>query len=83
MKHFVPTPYIILCGIFHLSQPTNVFLYPYIAGWFARCEELSQHDFSFIKQIMLGGSVIDPTTMELLEKAIPGTFLNLVNVLKF
>jgi len=53
-------------------------MYPFIAGSFARSPQLEKGDFSFIKKIAIGGAVLDPTTVELLDIAIPG--LNLEQV---
>lgn len=61
------------------SQPATIFLYPYIASWFARCPELKKYDLSFIKHIAFGGSVLDPTSAQLMEKNFPGAYLNMVN----
>ncbi|XP_065341379.1 luciferin 4-monooxygenase-like [Cloeon dipterum] len=58
-------------------KPRKLFLYPYISSWLARSTELQKHDLSFIKDISLGGSVVDPTTMRLLQKAFPKAYINL------
>ncbi|CAB3378517.1 Hypothetical predicted protein [Cloeon dipterum] len=52
-------------------KPKKMSLYPYISSWLARSAELQKHDFSFLKEISLGGSVMDPTTMRLLQKGFP------------
>ncbi|XP_065341380.1 uncharacterized protein LOC135940436 [Cloeon dipterum] len=58
-------------------KPRKTFLYPYISGWLARSPELQKHDFSFLKEIMLGGSVMDPTTMRLLQQAFPHSVIRM------
>ncbi|XP_059478323.1 uncharacterized protein LOC132198349 [Neocloeon triangulifer] len=58
-------------------KPWKIFLYPYIMSWFARRPELDKHDFGFLKNISLGGSVVDPTTLELLQKKFPKANFNL------
>ncbi|XP_059478322.1 uncharacterized protein LOC132198348 [Neocloeon triangulifer] len=57
-------------------KPMKLFLYPYIMSWLAKCDELEKHDFSFLKRVYLGGSVVDPTTLELLEKKFPSACCN-------
>ncbi|XP_065340223.1 uncharacterized protein LOC135939661 isoform X2 [Cloeon dipterum] len=57
-------------------KPKKMSLYPYISSWLARSSELQKHDFSFMKEIMLGGSVMDPTTMRLLQKGFPNAEIN-------
>ncbi|XP_059484665.1 uncharacterized protein LOC132202040 [Neocloeon triangulifer] len=52
-------------------KPGNCLMYPFVATWFARCEELAQTDLSFVKIITVGGGVLDPTTAELLSKKMP------------
>ncbi|KAF4522504.1 hypothetical protein B566_EDAN002589 [Ephemera danica] len=49
----------------HLVQhkPMQVTMYPYVASWFARNPEMSKYDLSFIRLIILGGSVVDPATI--------------------
>lgn len=61
-----------------IFQPTALFLYPYVASWLARSPQLAQHDFSFIKQVIVGGAVIDPTTIDLLKRNLPSAFVTLV-----
>jgi acyl-coenzyme A synthetase/AMP-(fatty) acid ligase len=63
---------------FNNFQPTHLFLYPLFASWLVRSLELAQHDFSFIKVVMIGGGTIDPTTFDLLKKHMPSTFVSLV-----
>jgi len=46
-------------------------MYPFVASWFARCEEVENVDLSFLKMISSGGSVLDPTTAELIAKKLP------------
>jgi hypothetical protein len=62
----------------NIFQPTHVILYPLFASWLVRSLELAQHDFSFIKVVMIGGGTIDPTTFDLLKKHMPSTFVSLV-----
>ncbi|XP_065341781.1 uncharacterized protein LOC135940708 [Cloeon dipterum] len=57
-------------------KPQQVFLYPYITNGFARSTELDKHDFSFLKAISLGGSIVDPTTVHLLQRKFPHTRVN-------
>ncbi|XP_059478321.1 uncharacterized protein LOC132198347 [Neocloeon triangulifer] len=59
-------------------KPRKVFLYPYVMSWLAKSPELDKHDFSFLKGISLGGSVVDPTTLDLLEKKFPHADCNIV-----
>ncbi|XP_059478324.1 uncharacterized protein LOC132198350 [Neocloeon triangulifer] len=59
-------------------KPRQVLLYPYVMSWLAKSPELDKHDFSFLKGISLGGSVVDPTTLELLEKKFPNAYCNIV-----
>ncbi|XP_065343272.1 uncharacterized protein LOC135941573 [Cloeon dipterum] len=58
-------------------KPKKMSLYPYISSWLARSSELQKHDLSFIKDITLGGSVMDPTTMRLLQKGFPNAEINM------
>jgi len=51
-------------------------LYPYLAAWFTRSPGVDKFDFNFVKHILLGGSVLDATTAELMEKLFPNAFLN-------
>jgi len=46
-------------------------MYPFVASWFARCEDIEKVDLSFLKRISSGGSVLDPTTAELIAKRLP------------
>jgi non-ribosomal peptide synthetase component E (peptide arylation enzyme) len=52
-------------------QPGTCLMYPFVASWFARCEELDQHDLSFLKAISISGSVLDTTTASLINKRLP------------
>ncbi|CAB3382633.1 Hypothetical predicted protein [Cloeon dipterum] len=65
--------------IYHVIKfrPRKLFLYPYISGWLARSPELQKHDFSFIKGMTIAGSVIDPTTIRLLQTAFPNSVTNM------
>ncbi|KAF4531414.1 hypothetical protein B566_EDAN009657, partial [Ephemera danica] len=56
-------------------KPNALMMYPYVATWFARAPELTQHDFSFIKVVGMGGSIVDPTTSRLLSTALPQTMI--------
>jgi hypothetical protein len=60
-------------------QPSKLFLYPYIAGWLVRSEGIEKHDFGFVKNLSLGGAVLDPATAELLEKVFSSALLNQVS----
>jgi len=54
-------------------------LYPYIATWFARNPELSEvRKQDFLKLIMIGGWVLDPTTSVLLSQNLPNTHIQQV-----
>jgi len=55
-------------------------MYPYIAGWFARSPQLKKGDFTFVKKIGIGGSVLDTTTVELVENCIPGVIHDQVKI---
>ncbi|CAB3365594.1 Hypothetical predicted protein [Cloeon dipterum] len=52
-------------------KPGNCLMYPFVATWFARCDDLDQVDLSFLKMISCGGSVLDATTAELIVKKMP------------
>jgi hypothetical protein len=55
-------------------------LYPYIATWFARHPQLDEmRKGDFLKQLMIGGWVLDPTTSTLLSKNLPKTHIQQVN----
>jgi non-ribosomal peptide synthetase component E (peptide arylation enzyme) len=56
-------------------------MYPFVASWFARCEDLEKVDLSFLKMIFSGGSVLDPTTAELIAQRLPHIRLALVKTL--
>ncbi|XP_059469212.1 luciferin 4-monooxygenase-like [Neocloeon triangulifer] len=56
-------------------KPASVVMYPFVATWFARHEKLDTLDLSFLKTIMGGGAIIDPTTIEILAKKLPGVRL--------
>ncbi|XP_065342986.1 uncharacterized protein LOC135941406 [Cloeon dipterum] len=58
-------------------RPRKLFLYPYISGWLARSPELQKHDLSFIKGMTIAGSVIDPTTIRLLQTGFPNSVINM------
>lgn len=64
-------------------QPSKLFLYPYIAGWLVRSEGIEKHDFGFVKNLSLGGAVLDPATAELLEKIFSAATLNQVNIIAY
>ncbi|KAG8233928.1 hypothetical protein J437_LFUL005133, partial [Ladona fulva] len=59
-------------------KPETVFFYPYVANWFAREPEVEKYDFSFIKIIAIGGSVLDLATVKLLSNRLPHVKLNQV-----
>jgi non-ribosomal peptide synthetase component E (peptide arylation enzyme) len=46
-------------------------MYPFVASWFARCDEVEKVDLSFLQKISSGGSVLDPTTADLIVKKLP------------
>ncbi|XP_059483505.1 uncharacterized protein LOC132201383 [Neocloeon triangulifer] len=52
-------------------KPGNCLMYPFVASWFARCDEIEKVDLGFLKMISCGGSVLDVTTAELLVKKLP------------
>ncbi|CAB3361722.1 Hypothetical predicted protein [Cloeon dipterum] len=52
-------------------KPGTVVMYPFVATWFARHENLDKFDLSFLKVILCGGAIIDPATMALLVKKLP------------
>jgi hypothetical protein len=55
-------------------------LYPYIASWFARHPQLDDvRKGDFLKQLMIAGWVLDPTTSTLLSKTLPKTDIQQVN----
>jgi hypothetical protein len=61
-------------------QPTYLFIYVFIGRWLVSSLGLmAQHDFSFIKGVMIGGGIIDPTTFDLLRKKMPSAFVSLVS----
>jgi hypothetical protein len=45
-----------------------------------RSEGIEKHDFGFIKNLSLGGAVLDPATAELLEKVFSSALLNQVSI---
>jgi hypothetical protein len=46
-------------------------MYPFVTTWFARNEKLDAVDLSWMKGIVGGGAIIDPTTIEILRKKLP------------
>jgi hypothetical protein len=50
-------------------------MYPYITTWFARSPGLDKRDLSFVKAIGIGGSVLDPSTAQLLNQRLPQVLL--------
>jgi len=57
-------------------------LYPYIATWFARNSQLDEvRNGDFLKQLMIGGWVLDPTTSTLLSKNLPNTHIQQVKLI--
>ncbi|XP_059477781.1 uncharacterized protein LOC132198053 [Neocloeon triangulifer] len=59
-------------------KPENVLMYPFVATWFARSDKLNSSDLSCIKVISVAGSVLDPTTAELLAAKLPQIKFNQV-----
>jgi hypothetical protein len=54
-------------------------LYPYIATWFARDPQIKEvREKGFLKQVMIGGWVLDPMTSKLLSKNLPQTHIQQV-----
>jgi hypothetical protein len=53
-------------------------MYPFVATWFARCDEVDKHDLSFLKAISISGSVLDTTTAKLIKQKLPSTKINQV-----
>ncbi|XP_065331960.1 uncharacterized protein LOC135934273 [Cloeon dipterum] len=54
------------------NKPGNVLMYPFVANWFARCDDIGKYDLSFLKLISIVGSVLDPTTAQLINQKLPG-----------
>ncbi|XP_059485964.1 uncharacterized protein LOC132202793 [Neocloeon triangulifer] len=52
-------------------KPGNCIMYPFLANWFVRSEELEKYDLSFLKLITITGSVLDPATAELINEKLP------------
>ncbi|XP_071452628.1 uncharacterized protein [Hetaerina americana] len=52
-------------------KPDVLFLFPYVANWFARSHELQNHDLSSIREIIVTGSVFDHSTLSVMSKNIP------------
>ncbi|XP_046394807.1 luciferin 4-monooxygenase-like [Ischnura elegans] len=59
-------------------RPDGLFLFPYVANWFSRSEELQKHDLSSIREIIATGSVFDHATLSLLSKKMPLTDVNVL-----
>jgi non-ribosomal peptide synthetase component E (peptide arylation enzyme) len=55
-------------------------MYPFVATWFARCDEVDQHDLSFLKAISISGSVLDTTTAKLIKQKLPSIKINQVKI---
>jgi non-ribosomal peptide synthetase component E (peptide arylation enzyme) len=53
-------------------------MYPFVATWFARSDEVDTHDLSFLKAITIGGSVLDTTTANLIKQKLPNIKINQV-----
>lgn len=52
-------------------KPNVIFLFPYLANWFARCQELDKLDLSCVKEITCGGSVVDKAVLTILNERLP------------
>lgn len=56
-------------------------MYPFVANWFARCDDVDKHDFSFLKAITIGGSVLETTTANLIKQKLPNIKISQVGFL--
>ncbi|XP_046395103.1 4-coumarate--CoA ligase-like 1 [Ischnura elegans] len=56
-------------------KPESIFIFPYVANWLIRLPELDNYDLSFIKQIGVGGSVLDSAAANIIEKRLPSVTL--------
>ncbi|XP_059485965.1 uncharacterized protein LOC132202794 [Neocloeon triangulifer] len=52
-------------------KPGNCLMYPFLANWFIRSEELDKYDLSFLQLVTISGSVLDPATAELINAKLP------------
>jgi len=55
-------------------------MYPFVANWFTRCEDELKllKSGNFLKLIIMGGWVLDPTTVNTLIEKLPNTCLEQV-----
>ncbi|CAB3369218.1 Hypothetical predicted protein [Cloeon dipterum] len=54
------------------NKPGNVLMYPFVANWFARCDDIGKYDLSILQLITIVGSVLDPTTAQLINQKLLG-----------
>ncbi|XP_059485961.1 luciferin 4-monooxygenase-like isoform X1 [Neocloeon triangulifer] len=52
-------------------KPGNCLMYPFLANWFIRSEELEKYDLSFLHMVTIAGSVLDPATADLIHTKLP------------
>ncbi|XP_071452944.1 uncharacterized protein [Hetaerina americana] len=52
-------------------KPDTVFIFPYVINGVLQSSEIDKYDFSFMKYIMTGGSVVNFTTAKALETKLP------------
>lgn len=55
----------------HVYKPDRLHCFPYLTNWMAYHSDIDKYDFSFLKVIVVGGSVLDVATLTLLSKKLP------------
>ncbi|XP_071444146.1 uncharacterized protein [Hetaerina americana] len=58
-------------GYLQKYKPGSVFLYGFVAKWFARIPEANSQNLDFIERLTMGGSYLDVETTKLLSQNFP------------
>ncbi|XP_059473268.1 uncharacterized protein LOC132195343 [Neocloeon triangulifer] len=64
----------------HTYKPSSILLYPFVANWFAQCDDelATLKSKGFLNLISIGGWVLDPTTADSIFEKLPNTHLQQV-----